>query len=323
MAPMRLLPSHALRFGAATLLLASLTSCASATQQTAAPAAPPPAAAPATPAAAPTTGSAPPSPTPTPAPSTASQPAAKSTPTGKPGGSAKSAQPGGASASGKPTEQPAAPSAPVAQPAPGAKVDCSQLKCIALTFDDGPGKDTPTLLRTLTDEQVVATFFMQGVNVKANQQTVRQVADTPGMEIGNHTTSHANLPGAGKDKLNREITRNDALLEQTTGRKVTLFRPPYGAHNASVDSVAAASGEAVVLWDVDTLDWKTKSTSATRDAVRKQAKPGSIVLMHDIHSTTVNAVPDIVRDLKAQGYTLVTVSQLLGDTAPGKVYIRR
>lgn len=305
-------PARVLRLTAAATSLVALASCASGLEQ-ATPAAP------VVPAAQPSSAPAPaPSPTPVVTPARSATAAASPAGTAKPGHSA-SAHP----SAGPASASPAAPKGPVAQPAPGARVDCGALKCIALTFDDGPGKDTPKLLRTLTGEQVVATFFMQGVNVKAYPAIAKQVADTPGMEIGDHTTSHANLPGSSKEKLTREITNNHALLKQTTGREVKVFRPPYGARNASVDQVAGASGEAVVLWDVDTFDWKTRSASATRDAVRKGARPGSIVLMHDIHPSTVNAVPDIVRDLKADGYTLVTVSQLLGDPAPGKVYTRR
>ncbi|WP_176451768.1 polysaccharide deacetylase family protein [Enemella dayhoffiae] len=304
-----------LRVGLSALVLVALAGC-SGTGEQAMPAAtpvPPPASTPAPTTVAPTTAA----PT-TPAPVTTPPQAAPSTATAKPGTPKPASPPPPA-----PPATPAPPPGPVQQPAPGAKVDCAKLKCIALTFDDGPSKDTPRLLEMLTREQVVATFFQQGVNIRANPAITKQVADTPGMELGDHSMSHPNLAGAGKDKLNREIGGTHALLKQTTGRDVTVFRPPYGARNAAVDSAAASVGESVILWDVDTMDWKTRSASATRDAVRKQAHPGAIVLMHDIHPSTVNAVPGIITDLKGQGYTLVTVSQLLGGTSPGKVYTTR
>lgn len=210
-----------------------------------------------------------------------------------------------------------------ANPPPAGSVDCSQAKCIALTFDDGPGPHTERLLTMLTSEGARATFFVQGPSLRANPGVARKVANTPGMEIGDHSASHPQLTQVGSSQLRREIVGNHATIKEITGKDVTVFRPPYGARNSSVDAMAAQAGESVILWDVDTMDWKTRSASATRQAVRTQASPGSIVLMHDIHGSTVDAVPGIIDDLKGQGYTLVTVTELLGGTTPGQVYIRR
>ncbi|OYO16816.1 hypothetical protein CGZ94_04100, partial [Enemella evansiae] len=104
-----------------------------------------------------------------------------------------------------PRRLPTAAAAPAGGPAPGANGNCTPLECTARTVDDGPGKDTPNLLRTLTDEQVVPTFFMQGVNIKANPGTVKQVAGTPRLEIGSPTTTHAHLRDHSHDKLQREL----------------------------------------------------------------------------------------------------------------------
>lgn len=208
-------------------------------------------------------------------------------------------------------------------PPPSGSVDCARSKCIALTFDDGPGPHTARLVGMLRSKGARATFFMTGTMVRANPGIARQVANTVGMEIGNHTATHAQLTQVGSTQLRREINGNRTTIEQATGRNITVFRPPYGSHNSTVDAMAATAGESVILWDVDTNDWQTRSAIATRRAVAQQARPGSIVLMHDIHGSTVDAVPGIIDDLQGQGYVLVTVSELLGGTDPGRVYSRR
>ena len=208
-------------------------------------------------------------------------------------------------------------------PPPPGSVDCSSAKCIALTFDDGPGPHTARLVGMLTSKGARATFFMQGVMIRANPSLARQVANTPGMEIANHSSTHPQLTRVSSTRLYTEIAGTHALIKEVTGKDVTVFRPPYGARNAAVDAMAAQVGEAVILWDVDTNDWRTRSASATRQTVAQQARSGSIVLMHDIHGSTVDAVPGIIDDLQGQGYVLVTVSELLGGTTPGKVYSRR
>ncbi|WP_432558005.1 polysaccharide deacetylase family protein [Granulicoccus sp. GXG6511] len=208
-------------------------------------------------------------------------------------------------------------------PPPPGSVDCSVHKCIALTFDDGPGPHTSRLLGMLTSKGARATFFMQGVAIRANPGIARQVANTPGMELGDHSSTHPQLDRVGAAQLRREIVGNHATIEEITGKDVTVFRPPYGARNSAVDAMAAEAGEAVILWDLDTSDWRTRSAPAIRSVVQQRARSGSIVLMHDIHGSTVDAVPGIIDDLQSQGYVLVTVSELLGGTHPGRVYSRR
>ena len=101
------------------------------------------------------------------------------------------------------------------------------------------------------------------------------------------------------------------------------MRPPYGARNATTDSISGQLGLAVILWSIDTLDWRYLDTARLRSVVAANATPGAIVLMHDIHATTVDAVPGIISDLRSRGYTLVTVSELIGSPAPGVVYSRQ
>ncbi|WP_425308689.1 polysaccharide deacetylase family protein [Ammonicoccus fulvus] len=224
---------------------------------------------------------------------------------------------------GTPSPSAAAESGRRVNPPPPGAADCSRMKCIALTFDDGPGPHTERLLGMLSSKDARATFFVTGAMVRANPGVARRIANTPGMEIANHSSTHPQLNRVGAAQLRREIVGNHATIREVTGKEVTVFRPPYGARNSAVDAMAAEAGEAVILWDVDTDDWRTRSASATRKAVADQARSGSIVLMHDIHGSTVDAVPGIISDLQGQGYVLVTVSEILGGSTPGRVYTRR
>ncbi|NEM05651.1 polysaccharide deacetylase family protein [Geodermatophilus normandii] len=211
-----------------------------------------------------------------------------------------------------------APPEPV-PPAPADGVDCAVLRCIALTFDDGPGPYTAALLDELRAEDVRATFFVVGRNAAAHPDLVRRlVAD--GHAVGNHTWSHPRLPDVGAAAVGTELDRTAVVLADL-GVRTSLMRPPYGATDATVASVAADRGYAQVLWDVDTRDWWNRDVAITTERALAGAHRGAIVLMHDIHPTTVRAVPGIVDALQAAGYTLVTVPQLLGpDATPGRTY---
>lgn len=203
----------------------------------------------------------------------------------------------------------------------GPAVDCAVLKCLALTFDDGPNEaTTPRLLETLSREQVPATFFMQGASIAVHPDTVRQVADTPGMEIATHSATHPDLTGVTSERLTRELVEPADQIEEVTGERPTLMRPPYGSENEAVREAAGVAGQAVILWSIDTLDWQTRDAAATAETTLAEAEPGAIALMHDIHPSTVDAVPEIVQGLKDEGYTLVTVSELLGQPEPGVAY---
>lgn len=203
-------------------------------------------------------------------------------------------------------------------PAPRA-VNCKKLKCVALTFDDGPGAYTKTLLTYLKAGNVPATFFMLGQQVDTYPATARAVAKA-GHEIGVHTWSHRDLTRLSPVQIDKEITSTVDIIRNETGVTATLLRPPYGAVNASVKKEAKKAGLAVVLWNVDTLDWKTRSTPKTIKAAVGDSRRGSIILLHDIHKTSVAAVPQIIAQLQAKGYTFVTVTQLLGSPQPGETY---
>lgn len=212
---------------------------------------------------------------------------------------------------------PSTPSAPVTPPAaastrPSTAVgpDCRVLTCVALTYDDGPGTDTPKLVDSLRQAKAPATFFQLGQMIQANQSIGKQVVSA-GNETASHSMSHPNLANISAERLGREINGTADVFEQTYGRRPLLMRPPYGSHNAGVDEVVRKSGAAIVQWDLDTNDWQTRSTPATERAVLKNGpKANTIVLMHDIHPSTVAAAPALLKGLQDAGATLVTVSEL-------------
>ncbi|WP_150242366.1 polysaccharide deacetylase family protein [Nocardiopsis quinghaiensis] len=203
-------------------------------------------------------------------------------------------------------------------------VDCSDpgTKCVALTFDDGPGGRTSELLDVLAEYDARATFFLTGHPVMEHPHTVRR-AYAEGHELANHTLNHPDLAGLGTGRVRSDLNTVQALVYRETGYTMDLMRPPYGSTDDGVASVTADLGLAQILWSVDTLDWKDRDASVVRDRVLKGASDGAIILMHDIHGTTIDATHTVVGELDARGYTMVTVSQLLGTTTPGEVYVDR
>ncbi|HEY5821185.1 MAG TPA: polysaccharide deacetylase family protein [Propionibacteriaceae bacterium] len=217
--------------------------------------------------------------------------------------------------------KPASPPARKESRAQPKAVDCRKARCVALTFDDGPGPYTADLVRRLQKAHAPATFFMMGEHVDAFPDLTRTVARA-GFEIGNHSYSHPDLTRLSESEVQHQLSRTSAAIQRATGRSPTLMRPPYGARNAEVDKAAAQVGLTEVLWDVDTLDWKHRNAKVVQKDALADAHRGSIVLLHDIHPTTVQAVPGLVIELRKRGYTLVTVSELLGSTRPGSRHFR-
>ncbi|MFJ2112582.1 MULTISPECIES: polysaccharide deacetylase family protein [unclassified Streptomyces] len=195
---------------------------------------------------------------------------------------------------------------------PRAAIDCRKTKCVALTFDDGPSSHTTRLLTTLKKYDAKATFYVVGQNVANNPSLVRkEVAD--GHQIGNHSWNHADLTKLTTAQIASQFSRTDKAVKDATKQTPSTVRPPYGAQNAKVRS---AAGRPLVHWSVDTLDWQSRNAAKVAAAVKKNTRPGDVVLMHDIHKTTVDAMPTILADLKNRGYKFVTVDQLF---APGKL----
>ena len=196
------------------------------------------------------------------------------------------------------------------------------MKCVALTFDDGPAPQTPTLLKTLVDAKVPATFFLVGQMVRSHPDIAKQIAGTPGMTVANHTISHPMLTRIPPARAATEITADAKLIEEVTGVKQKYFRPPYGLHNKATDAVAKKLGQAVVLWSAGALDWQYDKAAKIIEVTMPQIAPGAIVLAHDIHPWTVQAVPTLIKRLRARGYTLVSLDDILGETIPGGTYSR-
>ncbi len=196
-------------------------------------------------------------------------------------------------------------------------------RVVALTFDDGPGPHTRRLLDELAARSVRATFFLWGEHVAADPATVRATHEA-GHALGNHSWSHPDLTTLSADEVGEQLDRTAAAIHAATGVTTHLFRPPFGAIDDQLLRLVGARGDAAILWDVDTRDWDHGDATATAAHALAGITPGSIVLMHDPLVSTVDAVPGIVDVLLAQGYTFVTVPELLGDAlTPGGRYERR
>lgn len=179
-------------------------------------------------------------------------------------------------------------------------------KCIALTFDDGPGPHTQRVLDALDAKGAKATFFVLGSQVRGHEALLARMTSS-GMEVGNHTWSHSDLARLSRSRQIAEINDAGAAIEQASGQRLSLVRPPYGSFSATTKSL----GVPLALWNVDTLDWRHRSAVKTVAAVKAGARPGAVVLLHDIHASTADAVPEIVKMLSSEGYTMVTMSELL------------
>ena len=190
-------------------------------------------------------------------------------------------------------------------------------RLIALTFDDGPYPvETPLLLDELRELHVPATFFLIGNKVAADPAGAKRIADA-GMEIGNHTWEHPNMATIPPEDIAAQFSKANDAITASTGRTPTLYRPAGGLSSDAVRQTAARFGLAEILWDVIPFDWANDSNTA---ATRYLIKPGSVVLFHDTYSSTVDLVYQFIPVLKANGYRLVTVSEMLGPRAPGSSY---
>ena len=201
---------------------------------------------------------------------------------------------------------------PESKPIPKPDVDCRVASCVALTFDDGPGDQTDRLLAALREKGVRATFFTIGKNVKARPDLVKKEA-AEGHSVGNHSWDHPQLTKLTPEELRKQLKNTSNSIVEAGAPAPVLMRPPYGSSNADVLKAIGENGMAETRWDVDTEDWKNKNAAVTTQRALAGARPGSVILMHDIHASSVDAVPGLIDQLKAKGYTLVTVPQLMGD----------
>ena len=215
------------------------------------------------------------------------------------------------------------PTPPVPRPSPAppvgrGPVDCAVAACVALTYDDGPSIHTPRLLDALTAANAKATFFVLGRSVTAYPDALRREA-AMGMAIGNHTWSHRDMRRLTQAESRTELGSTGDLVASLTGMRPTLMRPPYGAY----DEQTRTLGMPIIWWDVDTEDWRNRSAAVTTERALAAVRPGSIILMHDVHPTTVDAAPGLIAALRARGFVFVTVPEILGPTQPGVVYFSR
>jgi peptidoglycan/xylan/chitin deacetylase (PgdA/CDA1 family) len=188
---------------------------------------------------------------------------------------------------------------------------------IALTFDDGPSATlTPKLLDLLAARHLKATFFVIGQNA-ADHPDILQRAVREGHEIANHSWSHPNLGKMSDEAVRRELQKTDDAITAAIGKRPTLMRPPYGSITARQKKwIHDEFGYRIIIWDVDPLDWKRPGPSVVTARILKETKAGSIVLSHDIHQPTIEAMPATFDQLMKKGFKSVTVTELLGMATP-------
>src|SRR6266478_4333497 len=183
---------------------------------------------------------------------------------------------------------------------------------IAMTFDDGPhATNTPKLLEMAAKRHIKLTFFVLGECIGQNPDVLRrEVAE--GHEIGNHSWSHPNLAKLSDEGVRTQLQRTEDIIVKTTGVRPKLMRPPYG-ELAKLQRILVNHdfGYKVILWDVDPLDWKRPGSNVVAQRIITGARPGSIILSHDIHPPTIAAMPQVFDALLAKGFKFVTVSELL------------
>ena len=199
-------------------------------------------------------------------------------------------------------------------------VDCAN--CVAITYDDGPGAETNRLLDKLKAKNAHASFMVIAPSAEQHPELLKRMK-AEGHTIGNHTKSHRQLNTLSPEQVSQEIDAGNAAIKKATGQSTRWVRPPYGATNATVDQVTRDKGVSQALWDVDTVDWKDRNSEHVCSSAVQGARAGSIVLMHDIHPTTVDAADCVIDGLRAKGLEPVSLDRLLRTPVPGKRYCAR
>lgn len=193
---------------------------------------------------------------------------------------------------------------------------------VALTFDDGPNANTSRVLDILEKYNVKATFFVLGTNIKGYEDTILRMKEL-GMEIGNHMYSHKLMTRLTEEEITSEIKKVDDLVFNIINRYPTLIRPSYGTSNKRMLKII---DRPVIIWDIDTLDWKYHNSTRISNKILDKVSDGDIVLMHDIYSATANSLEITIPKLLDKGYQLVTVSELFylkeKELKAGKIYGR-
>ncbi len=196
-------------------------------------------------------------------------------------------------------------------------------KLIAITFDDGPSVYTADLINDLNKYKARCTFFVLGSNARKYTDKIVKI-NNDGHELANHSKNHARLTAHNDAGVLDQIDSCDNAVFELTNKKCDLFRPPYGAHNERIRSLLALRNKSVIMWNVDTLDWKNRDANYVKNYVLNNSKDGDIVLLHDIHRTTVDGFRQALPELINKGFKLVTVSELMDlrgiNKIPGQVY---
>src|SRR6266699_387404 len=188
---------------------------------------------------------------------------------------------------------------------------------IAMTFDDGPSATlTPKLPDLLAAHHIKATFFVIGENVAEHPEIVARAA-REGHEIGNHSWSHPNFAKMSQESVRSQLQRTDDAIKNATGKRHTLMRPPYGSLTEREKHwIHDEFGYQIIFWEVDPYDWKRPGPAVVRNRILKETRPGSIVLSHDIHPGTIEAMPLTFDALEAKGFKFVTISELIRMAVP-------
>lgn len=198
-------------------------------------------------------------------------------------------------------------------------------KLVALTFDDGPSQYTEKLLDALKKYNAKATFFVVGSRLDSESSTaLLKRMEAEGHVVGNHSQNHKNLRYLSAKNIANEMYAASALIKKAIGHYPVVMRCPGGNYNNTVRNYAKSINTPIIQWSVDTLDWRDRNKTTVANRIKSNVKDGSIVLMHDLYATTVDAAIEVIPYLQKQGYTLVTVPELLaakhGTVKPGEVY---
>ena len=193
-------------------------------------------------------------------------------------------------------------------------------KLIAFTFDDGPNnKTTLYLLDRLDNYDARVTFFVVGSRVNSHKESLIKAYEQ-GNQIGNHSYNHPNLSKLEFSKIESEIMNTNEAVKNITGEYPNLIRPPYGSYNSDVKKIANMP---IILWNIDTLDWKYKDKDKVAKTIIENAKDGSVILLHDLYQSSVEGALLAMQELYNEGYAFVTIDEmciLKGITLENSVY---
>ena len=194
-------------------------------------------------------------------------------------------------------------------------------KLVALTFDDGPSAaTTPELLDALTEKDIPATFFMLGAMARANPNIVKRIAKEH-HEIASHTMYHQDLTRISDDSARADINEARSIINDILGHDPAYTRPPYGnIGNAGI----ASANTPIILWSVDSEDWRSKNPESIVDITMSEVYDGAIILMHDIYPASIETIPTLADTLREAGYEFATISELAQakniSLGPGAIY---